>query len=96
MKQILNNNKWHGMVNVDLYSAVITKVSNALYLYFTSKILAIINNAGSCSENCSLGLTYLIQSLKMRVKHQFWFNCFSFFIINISVTLYTKIRAWSI
>jgi len=23
---------WYGMVNVDLYSAIITKVSNALYL----------------------------------------------------------------
>jgi len=25
--------KWYGMVNVDLYSAIIAKVSNALYLH---------------------------------------------------------------
>jgi len=30
---------WYGMVNVDLYSAIITKVSNALIVYRYQKLL---------------------------------------------------------
>jgi len=41
------------------------------------------------SQNC---LQYLIQSLKMWVKRQFWFDCLGFFIVNISATSDTWLK----
>jgi len=42
---------WYGMVNVDLYSAIITKVSNALYTLYTEKQVILHSYCGVTINN---------------------------------------------
>jgi len=47
---------WYGMVNVDLYSAIITKVSNALHM---SQLMPLPLTV-SCYSKIQIGFTFLV------------------------------------